>query len=84
VRYVHYFEGVYKRLIQSPTIKILEKIVITTVPRMNNEACTPYIEVLSGRDFEMIWTNKHSTNLKTFKNTDEEEYQHYKSYKEAQ
>jgi hypothetical protein len=41
-------------------MKILEKIVITTVPKISSDGCTPYIEVLSGKDFDMIWTNKHS------------------------
>jgi len=58
VRYVHYFEGVFKRQIQSPSVKILEKIVITTVPNMNKGGFTPYIEVLNGKDFDMIWSNK--------------------------
>lgn len=68
MRYVHYFEGVYKRQVQSPSVKILEKIVITTVPKISNNACTPYIEILSGKNFELIWSNKHSTNLKSYKN----------------
>lgn len=53
---------------QNPGIKILEKIVITTVPKYNKGGFTPYIEVLSGKDFELIWTNKNSTNLKAYKN----------------
>jgi hypothetical protein len=56
-------------MIQSPCIKILEKIVITTVPRTSNEGCTPFIEVLSGKDFDLIWTNKNSQNLRNYKNT---------------
>jgi hypothetical protein len=56
-------------MIQSPCIKILEKIVITTVPKISSDGCTPYIEVLSGKDFDMIWTNKHSMNLKPYKVT---------------
>jgi|LauGreDrversion4_2_1035121.scaffolds.fasta_scaffold190576_2 phosphatidylinositol-3,4,5-trisphosphate 3-phosphatase/dual-specificity protein phosphatase PTEN len=67
VRYIHYFEGIFKRMVQSPCVKILEKIVITTVPKMNSDGCTPYIEVLSGKDFELIWTNKNSTNLKAYR-----------------
>lgn len=53
------------------------------MPRISSEGCTPYVEVLSGKDFEMIWTNKYSTNLKTYKNTEEEEAKNYKSYEEA-
>ena len=54
-------------MIQAPCVKILEKIVITTVPKIANSGCMPYVEVRSGRDFDMIWTNKHSQNLKTYK-----------------
>jgi len=64
---------VYKRHIQSPCIKKLEKIVITTVPKISNDGCTPYVEVLSGKDFDLIWTNKHSQNLKHYKCTTQEE-----------
>jgi phosphatidylinositol-3,4,5-trisphosphate 3-phosphatase/dual-specificity protein phosphatase PTEN len=46
VRYVHYFEGVYKRQVQSPSVKILQKIVITTIPKMNKGECRPYVELL--------------------------------------
>ena len=41
--------------------------MITTVPKMNKGGCIPYIEVLNGRDLEMIWTNKNSTSLKNYK-----------------
>ena len=45
--------------------------MITTVPRMSGEGCTPYVEVLSGKNFELIWTNKNSQNLKQYKDTTE-------------
>lgn len=69
VRYIHYFEGIYRRMVQSPCIKVLDKIVITTIPKISNEGCTPFIEVLSGKDFEQIWSNKNSMNLKNYKST---------------
>jgi hypothetical protein len=56
-------------MVQSPTIKILEKVEITTIPKFKGEGCTPYIEVLSGKDFDMIYTNKNSANLKKHVNT---------------
>lgn len=59
-------------MIQSPSIKILEKIVITTVPKISDDGFRPYIEVLSGKDFELIWTNKHSQNLKHYKNNQDQ------------
>jgi hypothetical protein len=53
-------------MVQSPSLKVLEKIVITTIPKISGEGCTPYIEVLSGKDFDLIWTNKNSSNLKKY------------------
>jgi hypothetical protein len=38
---------------------------------MSGDGCTPYIEVLSGKDFDMIFTNKNSLNLKKYLNTAE-------------
>jgi hypothetical protein len=57
-------------MIQSPTIKILDKVEITTIPKFKGEGCTPYIEVLSGKDFDMIFTNQASPNLKKFVNAE--------------
>ena len=48
-------------------MKILDKIVITTVPKIGSSGCTPYVEVLCGKDFTLIWSNKHSQNLKHYK-----------------
>ena len=59
-------------MVQSPSLKVLEKIVITTIPKISGEGCTPYIEVLSGKDFDLIWTNKNSSNLKKYQNTAEQ------------
>jgi hypothetical protein len=42
---------------------------------MSGEGCTPYIEVLSGKDFNMIWTNKNSQNLKPYRNTPQQSSQ---------
>eukprot|EP00347_Sterkiella_histriomuscorum_P023468 403334529 len=68
VRYVYYFEQVYKRLIKSPIMKSPEKIVIHTIPLVSKKMkCKPYAEILNGTDFSMIWTNKKSQNLQRYK-----------------
>jgi phosphatidylinositol-3,4,5-trisphosphate 3-phosphatase/dual-specificity protein phosphatase PTEN len=52
VRYVYYFEQVYKRLIKSPVLKSPDKIVITTIPDVaGNGKCKPYVEIVNGTDF---------------------------------
>lgn len=68
MRYVHYFENVYKRIVKSPIIKIPEKIVIYNAPDIaGNSKIKPYIEIVNGTDFSLIWTNKKCMNLPTFK-----------------
>lgn len=52
VRYVYYFEKVYKRLIKSPILKSPEKIIIHTIPELNSSGkCRPYVEILNGTNF---------------------------------
>jgi len=73
VRYIHYFEKVYKRLVQGPVLKILDKIVVTTVPKISSKGCTPFVEVLNGKDFETIWTNRNSSNLRHYRVSEQED-----------
>jgi len=51
----------------APVIKILDKVVVTTIPKVSNKRITPYLEVMNGTDFSMIYTNKNSLNLKSYK-----------------
>lgn len=53
VRYVYYFEQVYKRSIKSPILKSPEKIIVYTIPEIGNKV-KPYIEVVSGKDFTVV------------------------------
>ena len=77
IRYVYYFEKVYKGLINSPILKSPEKIVIHTIPEINASGkCKPFIEIVNGTDFSEIWSNKNSMNLKTYKIMDQREYSH--------
>jgi hypothetical protein len=53
VRYVYYFEQVYKRFIKAPILKSPEKIIVYTIPEIGNKV-KPYIEVVSGKDFTVV------------------------------
>lgn len=67
VRYVYYFEQVYKRLIRSPILKSPHKIVVHTIPEVSGSGkCKPYVEIVNGVNFEVIWENKESMNLKSY------------------
>lgn len=67
VRYIHYFEKVYKGQVVAPVIKILDKVIVTTIPKVSSKRITPYLEVMNGNDFSMIYTNKNSFNLRSYK-----------------
>ena len=51
----------------APLIKILDKIIITTVPKVSKKGCQPFVEVMDGKNYSTIWTNKHSQNLRYYK-----------------
>jgi phosphatidylinositol-3,4,5-trisphosphate 3-phosphatase/dual-specificity protein phosphatase PTEN len=65
IRYVHYFEQVYKRVIKSPVIKVPEKVVVHTIPDLaGNGKFSPYVEVVNGTNFEMVRKDQfHSIDL---------------------
>ena len=61
IRYVHYFEQVYKRKIKTPLIKQPTKIVVHTIPDLaGNGKLTPYVEIVNGTNFHLLWTNRDS------------------------
>lgn len=45
---------------------ILECIVITTIPKINQNGCKPYVDILNG-DYKCLYTTKNSINLKKYK-----------------
>lgn len=64
---MQYFEQVYKKMIKSPTLKSPDKIVIYTIPDVSgNGRCKPYVEIVNGVNFEIVWENKESMNLKSY------------------
>ena len=71
LRYVEYFEQVYKRIIKSPVLKSPDKILIFNQPDINGSGkVKPYVEIVNGTDFSPIWSNKNSMNLPVFKIAD--------------
>lgn len=45
VRFIHYFEAFIKRIIKSPSIKILKGIKIVTVPKIYGGTVRPYFNI---------------------------------------
>lgn len=55
IRYVHYFEQVYKRKIKAPVIKIPQKVVVHTIPDLAEKGkFSPYIEIVNGTNFKLV------------------------------
>ena len=55
IRYVHYFEQVYKRKIKAPAIKVPQKVVVYTIPDLaGNGKFSPYIEIVNGTNFKLV------------------------------
>ncbi len=63
VRYVYYFEEVYKKQIKSPILKCPNKIIIYNTPDVGGSGkCKPYIEIVNGSDFSLV--NNYSSYFK--------------------
>ena len=60
-------------MVVSPMIKILDKIVITTIPKISKKGCRPFVEVMDGKDYSTIWSNKSSSNLRYYKLSDSDD-----------
>jgi len=63
VRFIHYFEGFYKRIVKSPQIKTLKSIKIFDIPivsSLGSSGCTPFFEIYQVRGLlnELIYDNK--------------------------
>ena len=61
-------------MVRSPIIKLPEKILIHTIPNISSGKCKPYVEIVRGSDFELIWTNKESMHLKSYKARSKSDY----------
>ena len=56
-RYVQYFDEVLKRKVVSPSIKLLKFILIQKIPTATGNIVEPCVEILDGKNFEMVWTD---------------------------
>lgn len=67
MRYVEYFEQVFRRVVRSPALKCPDKIVVYTIPDVSGSGkCKPYLEIVNGNDYSLIWDNKESMHLKSY------------------
>ena len=83
LRYIHYFEAALKREVLWSVPKILECIIIRTIPKINQNGCKPYVDIWNG-DYQLIHSTKNSINLKKYKAgpRDSEEFNVIKIYPE--
>jgi phosphatidylinositol-3,4,5-trisphosphate 3-phosphatase/dual-specificity protein phosphatase PTEN len=59
IRYVYYFEDIFKRRVQSPLVVRLSKCFLKTAPHFNGKACRPVFEMFQGQ--QKIFSNKSLT-----------------------
>ncbi len=64
VRYVYYFESVYRRLIKSPILKRPSSITVGELPKISRSGkLKPYLQIVNCADFKELWTNRDIPNL---------------------
>lgn len=67
IRYVKYFEMVYRGAIVSPTIRILKAVNMHTIPHFNGKSWKPYLEIVTIWNFETVYWGKYWDYLKSYK-----------------
>lgn len=79
MRYIYYFEQVYKGLIKSPILKCPRRVILHYCPDVSgNGKVKPYLEIINGENFKLIWTNKKSCHLSSYKISKREVFQNIK------
>lgn len=63
-RYVQYFEKAYKGEVRSPSLKLLKGIVINKLPSNTGQIIEPCIEILDGKNYQLIWSDHPKHNAK--------------------
>lgn len=58
IRYVRYFELVFKGVVKSPSMWTLKEVKMHTVPYMNGKTCRPFMELVNIRNFSLMYTGK--------------------------
>lgn len=55
IRYIYYFEQVFKKIIKSPCLKSPHTIMVHTIPKISgNNKCKPYVEIINAADFSLV------------------------------
>lgn len=69
IRYVRYFELVYKGVVWSPQMFTLREVKMHTIPHMNGKSWKPYLEVVNLNNLNTLYTGKFWDYLKSYKDT---------------
>lgn len=58
LRYLYYFEALYKKMYRLPAVKKLKGITLVEVPNVSSDGCTPYFEIYqcNGLDIKKMFT----------------------------
>ena len=71
IRYVRYFELVFRGVVCSPSLVTLKQVKMDTIPHINGKWWKPYLELLSINRFTVLYSGKYLDSLKTYKDRSE-------------
>lgn len=59
IRYVKYFEAIYKKKVQWPVLKKLKSLYFVGVPWLNGKTAKLYFEILDAKSMDVLYTTKN-------------------------
>jgi len=67
IRYVRYFELVYKRVVCSPSLVVLKQVKMHTIPHINGKSWKPFLELVSLSKQSILYTGRNDENIRAYK-----------------
>ena len=67
IRYVRYFELIFRAKIVSPSMHVLKKFNLHTVPHISGKTCKPYLEIVALSTFTVTYSGKSCDYLRSYR-----------------
>lgn len=76
IRFVRYFELVLKGIVRSPCLKLLNGVRMHTIPKMTQNSCKPYLEIITLKNFRKVFTSRNKAHITRYKATRKQKGNH--------
>lgn len=66
LRYVRYFEEILNGNITAPTLKLLKRVEMHTMPNIKKNTCRPFVEIIQVKNVKTLFSAKKFSKLQKY------------------